>query len=189
MANFCSTTFITSMQCSHIYVFINGAKRVLMESYYNITGQNTVFYWNKKCFLPEKNYMILFSIYWKKCNFLPDGLFIAINYKIGIVFTCLFTKNHRLKHQRDMVSSHFLDRQLHNKGKLYKHKHARKGLLCTYYVAICVRTVRFLCTYCTIIWITFVHICLLSYWGRVLSSQFYHRTVTWNNIAFLRDEF
>ncbi len=54
MANFCSTTFITSMQCSHIYVFINGAKRVLMESYYNITGQNTVFYWNKKCFFTGK---------------------------------------------------------------------------------------------------------------------------------------
>ena len=58
-------------------LFLNKRISVLFEIYWDLTGKNSVFNWNKKCFLLEKIYMNLFLIYWTKCNFLPDSLFIA----------------------------------------------------------------------------------------------------------------
>ena len=60
------------------YIFINQSQKGFTGNLFGFYWQNTVVYWKRKYFLLEKNYMNLFSIYWKKCDFLPDGLFIAI---------------------------------------------------------------------------------------------------------------
>ena len=48
------------------------------NNFYYFYWNTNVSDWNKKYFLLEKNYMNLYLIYRKNCNFLPDSLFIAL---------------------------------------------------------------------------------------------------------------
>ena len=48
------------------------------NNFYYFYWNTNVSYWNKTYSLLEKNYMNLYLIYRKNCNFLPDSLFIAL---------------------------------------------------------------------------------------------------------------